>query len=124
MRRYGADILGDLARLSLANSEVHAPDLAREPDLACEPDLAAAPEVPFEEVAAKPHKWQARCAQLPFKAAGFFPTHHGCLMPLMLHHAAEPGGYGFLSCRACIAHPLPPQIIGVTIKEQTIKDHC
>ena len=63
--RYSADILGDLARLSLADPEVQAPDLAREPDLASEPDLAAAPEVLFEEVAAKPHKWQARCTQLP-----------------------------------------------------------
>ena len=70
MRRYGADILGDLERLSLADPEVQALDLAREPDAACEPDLAAAPEVPFEEVAAKPHKWQARCTQLPLKAPG------------------------------------------------------
>ena len=61
--RYGTDILGDLARLSLADTEAGAPGLACEPDLAREPDLAAAPEVPFGEVAAMPHKWQARCTK-------------------------------------------------------------
>lgn len=46
--RYGADILGDLARLSLTD-----------PD-AGEPDPAASPEVPFEAIVVKQHKWQVR----------------------------------------------------------------
>lgn len=44
--RYGADILGDLARLSLTD-----------PD-AGEPDPVASPEVPFEAIVVKQHKWQ------------------------------------------------------------------